>query len=122
MEVTITALCVSILHCVCCRQQESECMCVQFLCQPDEDKDWYYHWQKSRLRWWKKVSAFLFSPYLTHSLTPSPGFQLAVSPENFSLVETPASELPEHCLQESFIRVCHIPLCLYVTCNTIMYL
>ncbi|CAI8024719.1 DNA polymerase subunit gamma-2, mitochondrial [Geodia barretti] len=65
------------------RHEEGEHMGVVFLCQPTEDQQWYYHWQKARLRWWKK---------------------LAANPENFSLVETPTSELPGHTLKESFIK------------------
>lgn len=93
------------------RQQEAESMSVQFLCQSSEDKEWYFHWQKYRLRWWKRVSSFI-------SLSPSLliylccylfclVYQLAANPENFSLVETPTSELPEYTLQESFIKVCY---------------
>ena len=78
-------------------------MGVVFLCQPVEDQQWYYHWQKSRLRWWKKVSSPLTDTsiciYLSHQI------QLAANPENFSLVETPTSDLPENTVKESFIKV-----------------
>ena len=124
-----------------CRQLESECMGVQFLCQPSEDKEWYYHWQKARLRWWKRVSFFsspssisdclcieyihdiVYVTVLNSSLLILPPthppvynrhnfsavyfliLQLAVNPENFSLVDSPTSELPDHTLQESVIKV-----------------
>ena len=77
-------------------------MGVVFLCQPTEDRQWYYHWQKARLRWWKKVSF----PHTYYTILSNRSiFQLAANPENFSLVETPTSELPGHTLKESFIKV-----------------
>ena len=49
------------------------------------------------------------SEFLTHTyytiLSNRSIFQLAANPENFSLVETPTSELPGHTLKESFIKV-----------------
>ena len=37
-------------------------MGVLYLCQSSEDQQWYYHWQKARLRWWKKVNSILSLP------------------------------------------------------------
>ena len=38
------------------RSREYDSVGLQFLCSPDEHKQWYSHWQKKRLHWWKKVS------------------------------------------------------------------
>ena len=38
---------------------EFEQLSLQFFCSPSEDREWYAHWQKRRLRWWKRVSSLL---------------------------------------------------------------
>ena len=37
------------------RKKEFEQAALQFFCAPSEHRQWYYHWQKRRLRWWKQV-------------------------------------------------------------------
>ena len=113
------------------RQQECEHMNVQFFCQPEEAQTWYHNWQKTRLRWWKRVRIISYFPLsfsINHCTSFSSKFfaiflfleflkvfllwlmvlttpvQLATNPDNFFLEETPSTEL-HLSLQESYIKV-----------------
>ena len=57
-----------LLYCALLRKKEFEQAALQFFCAPSEHRQWYYHWQKKRLRWWKQVRHNLCLWY-THSDT-----------------------------------------------------
>ena len=59
------------LHCmsVLCRSREYDSVDLQFFCSPDEHRQWYSHWQKSRLQWWKKVSVYHTAFILVYFVT-----------------------------------------------------
>lgn len=63
--------------------REFESVGMQFFCPPSDHKQWYSHWQKKRLRWWKKF---------------------ANSPEAFSLVESASNNLPVNTERRSSIE------------------
>ena len=58
-----------IVYMVLLRKQEFEQAALQFFCAPSEHRQWYYHWQKRRLRWWKQVR---YNLCLWYTVRPSP--------------------------------------------------
>lgn len=70
-----------IVYMVLLRKQEFEQAALQFFCAPSEHRQWYYHWQKRRLQWWKQVR---YNLCLWYTQSDPPLLRVAAPPKLLS--------------------------------------